>query len=138
MEELLPSEADVQLLGQYGDAGLILRARNEEEGVDAYNGYFAGLRDLDSSVILGRADFGWREYSSVPVKPRVDAQRWYHLKFLAYECDFAVAATSLFRRDDNRGHARPGLPAVRKVRPQVLRHWRIVAQRPGAAGEPGR
>jgi signal transduction histidine kinase len=88
-------EADVQLLGQYGDAGLILRARNEEEGVDAYNGYFAGLRDLDDSVILGRADFGWREYQSVPVKPRVNAQSWYHLKFLAYECDFVVTATSL-------------------------------------------
>ena len=88
-------EADVQLLGQYGDAGLILRARNEEEGVDAYNGYFAGLRDLDDSVILGRADFGWREYRSVQVKPRVDAQTWYHLKFLAYECDFVVTATSL-------------------------------------------
>jgi len=87
-------EADVQLLGQYGDAGLILRARNEEEGVDAYNGYFAGLRDLDDSVILGRADFGWREYQSVPVKPRVNAQTWYHLKFLAYECDFVVSATS--------------------------------------------
>jgi signal transduction histidine kinase len=86
-------EADVQLLGQYGDAGLILRARNEEEGVDAYNGYFAGLRDLDDSVILGRADFGWREYRSVPV--RVNAQSWYHLKFLAYECDFVVTATSL-------------------------------------------
>src|SRR5450631_42323 len=88
-------EADVQLLGQYGDAGLILRARNEEEGVDAYNGYFAGLRDLDDSVILGRADFGWREYQSAPVKPRVNAQSWYHLKFLAYECDFVVTATSL-------------------------------------------
>jgi signal transduction histidine kinase len=88
-------EADVQLLGQYGDAGLILRARNEEEGVDAYNGYFAGLRDLDDSVILGRADFGWREYQSVPVKPRVNAQSWYHLKFLAYECDFVVTATSV-------------------------------------------
>jgi signal transduction histidine kinase len=88
-------EADVQLLGQYGDAGLILRARNEEEGVDAYNGYFAGLRDLDDSVILGRADFGWREYRSVPVKPRINAQTWYHLKFLAYECDLVVAATSL-------------------------------------------
>lgn len=36
-------EADIQLLGQYGDAGLILRARNEEEGVDAYNGYFAEI-----------------------------------------------------------------------------------------------
>jgi len=28
-------EADVQLLGQYGDAGLIVRANNEEGGADA-------------------------------------------------------------------------------------------------------
>jgi signal transduction histidine kinase len=88
-------EADVQLLGQYGDAGLILRARNEEEGVDAYNGYFAGLRDLDNSMILGRADFGWREYQTTPVMPTVNAQTWYHLKFLAYDCDFVATATSL-------------------------------------------
>jgi signal transduction histidine kinase len=88
-------EADIQLLGQYGDAGLIVRARNEEEGVDAYNGYFAGLRDLDNSMILGRADFGWREYQTVPVRPRINAQTWYHLKFLAYECDLVAAATSV-------------------------------------------
>ena len=88
-------EADIQLLGQEGDAGLILRARNEEEGVDAYNGYFAGLRDLDNTLILGRADFGWREYQSKPVLPRVNAQQWYHLKFLAYECDFVATVTSL-------------------------------------------
>ena len=88
-------EADIQLLGQYGDAGLILRARNEEEGVDAYDGYFAGLRDLDNSMILGRADFGWREYQTVPVRPRINAQTWYHLKFLAYGCDLVAAATSV-------------------------------------------
>ena len=88
-------EADIQLLGQYGDGGLILRARNEEEGVDAYNGYFAGIRDLDNTLILGRADFGWREYQSKPITPRVQAQQWYHLKFLAYECDFVVSVTSL-------------------------------------------
>jgi signal transduction histidine kinase len=87
-------EADVQPLGQFGDAGLILRARNEEEGVDAYNGYFAGLRTLDDSLILGRADFGWREYQVVPVNPRINTQTWYHLKFLAYECDFVAIATS--------------------------------------------
>jgi hypothetical protein len=54
-------EADVQLLGQYGDAGLIIRANDEEVGVDAYNGYYAGLRDLDNTLILGRAGFGWIE-----------------------------------------------------------------------------
>jgi signal transduction histidine kinase len=87
-------EADVLLLGQYGDAGLILRANDEEEGVDAYHGYMAGLRDLDNTLMMGRADYGWREYAAKAVLPRVFAQQWYHLKFLAFECDFAVSATS--------------------------------------------
>jgi signal transduction histidine kinase len=87
-------EADVLLLGQYGDAGLILRANDEEEGVDAYHGYMAGLRDLDNTLMMGRADYGWREYGAKAVLPRVFAQQWYHLKFLAFECDFAVSSTS--------------------------------------------
>jgi signal transduction histidine kinase len=87
-------EADIQLLGQYGDAGLILRAGGEEEGVDSYHGYFAGLRDLDNTIILGRADFGWREYQSKPVVPRINKQQWYHLKLLAYDCDLAASTTS--------------------------------------------
>jgi two-component sensor histidine kinase len=87
-------EADVLLLGQYGDAGLILRSNDEEEGVDAYHGYMAGLRDLDNTLMMGRADYGWREYAAESVLPRVIAQQWYHLKFLAFECDFGVSATS--------------------------------------------
>ena len=87
-------EADIQLLGQYGDAGLIVRAKDEEEGVDSYHGYFAGLRDLDNTIILGRADFGWLEYQSKPVAPRINTQEWYHLKLLAYDCDLVAAATS--------------------------------------------
>ncbi len=85
-------EADVLLLGQYGDAGLIIRASDEEEGVDAYHGYMAGLRDLDNALILGRADYGWREYVAKPVEPRVAAQQWYHVKLLAVGCDFAISA----------------------------------------------
>ena len=88
-------EADVQLLGQYGDAGLILRGNDEEVGVDAYNGYYAGLRDLDNTLILGHAGFGWIEYQRNRVVPRVVAQQWYHVKFLAYECNLAASATSL-------------------------------------------
>ena len=88
-------EADVQLLGQYGDAGLIIRANNEEVGVDAYNGYYAGLRDLDNTLILGHAGFGWIEYQKNRVVPRVVAQQWYHVKLLAYECNIAASATSL-------------------------------------------
>jgi two-component sensor histidine kinase len=87
-------EADVLLLGPYGDAGLIIRASDEEEGVDAYHGYMAGLRDLDNTLILGRADYGWREYIAKTVLPRVYAQQWYHVRFLAVGCDFAVSARS--------------------------------------------
>ena len=87
-------EADVLLLGQYGDAGLIIRSSDEEQGVDAYHGYMAGLRDLDNTLMMGRADYGWREYAAQAVSPRVFAQQWYHLKFLAFDCDFAVSATS--------------------------------------------
>ncbi|HZP04185.1 MAG TPA: histidine kinase [Terracidiphilus sp.] len=87
-------EADVLLLGQYGDAGLIIRASDEETGVDAYHGYMAGLRDLDNTLMMGRADYGWKEYAAKAVSPRVFAGQWYHIKFLAFECDFAVSATS--------------------------------------------
>jgi signal transduction histidine kinase len=87
-------EADVLLLGQYGDAGLIIRASDEEEGVDAYHGYMAGLRDLDNTLMMGRADYGWREYAAKAVSPRVSAQQWYHIKFLAFNCDFVISATS--------------------------------------------
>lgn len=87
-------EADVQLLGQYGDAGLIIRATNEEEGVDSYDGYYAGLRDLDNTLIVGRAAYGWVEYQARHVTPRVYAQQWYHLKLLAYGCDIIASATA--------------------------------------------
>jgi hypothetical protein len=87
-------EADVQLLGQYGDAGLIIRGSNEEEGVDAYDGYYAGIRNLDNTLILGRAGYGWIEYQARHVTPRVYAQEWYHIKFLAYGCNIVATATS--------------------------------------------
>ncbi|MDR3727085.1 MAG: histidine kinase [Terracidiphilus sp.] len=87
-------EADIQLLGEGGDAGFVLRASQEEVGVDSYHGYFAGLRDLDDTLILGRADFGWHEYQAIPVQPGVYTGTWYHLKFLAYECSFAASSTT--------------------------------------------
>lgn len=87
-------EGDVLLLGQYGDAGLIIRASDEETGVDAYHGYMAGLRDLDNTLMMGRADYGWKEFVAKAVSPRVFAGQWYHIKFLAVDCEFAVSATS--------------------------------------------
>jgi signal transduction histidine kinase len=87
-------EADVQLLGEGGDAGFVIRASQEEVGVDAYHGYFAGLRDLDDTLILGRADYGWHEFQAIPVQPGVYTGTWYHLTFLAYECSFVASSTA--------------------------------------------
>jgi signal transduction histidine kinase len=85
--------ADVELLGETGDAGFVIRASQEEVGVDAYHGYFAGLRDLDDTLILGRADFGWHEFRAIPVRSGLTTDTWYHLKVIAYECTIAVRAT---------------------------------------------
>jgi signal transduction histidine kinase len=87
-------EADVMLLGEGGNAGLIVRSSDEEEGVDAYTGYYAGLRNLDHSLVLGRAGHGWMEVARPVSFPgnKVLPGRWYHLKLLAYGCQLIAAA----------------------------------------------
>ena len=89
-------EADLMLLGNDGDAGLIMRSSKEEEGVDSYSGYYTGLRNHDNSLVLGRADHGWMEN-----RKRIDLARgkiqpfqWYHLKFLAYGCHLISTVTN--------------------------------------------
>ncbi len=86
--------ADVELLGETGDAGFVIRASQEEVGVDAYHGYFAGLRDLDDTLILGRADFGWHEFRAIPVRSGLTTGTWYRLTVIAYECNIAARATA--------------------------------------------
>ena len=87
-------EADVMLLGMGGDAGLILRSSDEEQGVDAYNGYYAGLRTIDDTLVLGRAGHGWAEViNRLGVEPSaVRPSQWYHLRLLAFGCQLAASA----------------------------------------------
>ncbi|MGO9491379.1 MAG: histidine kinase [Terracidiphilus sp.] len=87
-------EADVSLLGN-GDAGLIIRSNDEEEGVNAYTGYYAGVRILDNSLVLGLADHGWMEAKKqVPDAGGIRPLRWYHLKLLAYDCQIVTSVTT--------------------------------------------
>lgn len=85
-------EADVKLLGQDGDAGLIIRGSDEEEGSDSYSGYYVGLRTRDNRLTLGLADHGWQELKSAPMPESVQAFRWYHLKVLARGCHILASA----------------------------------------------
>jgi signal transduction histidine kinase len=87
-------DADVKLLGQDGDAGVVIRSSDEEPGVDSYRGYYAGLRTRDNRLILGRADHGWSEFRNTPLLGKVEAFRWYHLQVLALGCEIVVSVTS--------------------------------------------
>jgi signal transduction histidine kinase len=87
-------EADISLLGQ-GDAGLIIRSSNEEEGVDAYSGYYSGIRTIDNSLVLGRAEHGWREVTKkASIDGGIEPFQKYHLKLLAYDCSIVSAITT--------------------------------------------
>lgn len=87
-------EADISLRGQ-GDAGLIIRSGKEEEGVDAYSGYYSGIRTIDNSLVLGRAEHGWREITKkVSFPGGIQPFERYHLKLLAYDCQIVSALTS--------------------------------------------
>lgn len=91
-------EADVYLLGTSGDAGLTIRSGNEEEGVNAYSGYYAGVRTLDNSLVLGRAEHGWMETTKlVPASEGIQPFQWYHLKLLAWNCEIVAAVNVVSR-----------------------------------------
>lgn len=88
-------EADVYLLGSSGDAGLMIRSNDEEEGVNSYSGYYAGIRTRDNSLVLGRADHGWLELTKQLATPGgILPFRWYHLQLLAYNCQIAATVAT--------------------------------------------
>ena len=95
-------DADVKLLGQDGDAGVVIRSSDEELGVDSYSGYYAGLRTRDNRLILGRAEHGWSEFRNTPVLGKVEAFRWYHLQVLALGCEIIASVTPLPRLEPPR------------------------------------
>jgi hypothetical protein len=77
----------------YGDAGLVIRTTDPEPGVDSYQGYYAGLRPDDQSVVLGRASFDWHELRATRLAVPVAVGNWYHLEISADGCHLAVVAT---------------------------------------------
>ena len=88
-------EADLRFLGTGGDMGLIVRSGDEETGVDAYNGYYVGLRGFDDALLAGRAAFGWSEALPVHGPGLIRPLKWFHLKIVAYGCNIAASAMSL-------------------------------------------
>lgn len=88
-------KADLEMLGDSGDTGVIVRVGQEERGIDSYNGYYIGLRSFDSALIMGRADHGWLEARPVPMPGGVHSLVWYRLVVVAVGCHLAASATNL-------------------------------------------
>ena len=84
---------DVELLGEQGDAGVILRGSDEELGVDSYTGYYVGLRSNDGSLIVGLAEHGWMQLAGKAVPGGVRPFHWYRLRATVVGC--RISATAL-------------------------------------------
>jgi hypothetical protein len=82
---------DVQLNSSTGgnpNAGLLTRVTSPSVGVDALNGYFAGVSS--STLFLGRETNAWTALSQVALPSSLPAGTWYHLTVEAVGCLITV------------------------------------------------
>jgi Domain of Unknown Function (DUF1080) len=77
----------------YGDAGLVIRTTNPEQGVDSYQGYYAGIRPDQQAVVLGRASYDWHQLKIAPLAAPIWVGEWYHLAVSAQGCRLTVTVT---------------------------------------------
>ena len=88
-------QVDLKFDGERGDMGVVIRSNNEEEGVDAYNGYYVGLRTTDGTLVIGRSDYGWSEAMPVTMSGGVHARVWYRLFVTVVGCDLIASSENL-------------------------------------------
>ncbi len=69
---------DVQISEPGSQAGVVFRASNPEEGVDAYDGYYAGLHCGANQVVWGAVQHNWAGIARKPAS--VAPGEWYQLK----------------------------------------------------------
>jgi signal transduction histidine kinase len=112
---------DVELLGEQGDAGVILRGSDEEQGVDSYTGYYVGLRSNDGNLIIGFAQHGWLQLAGTAMPGGVVRPfHWYRLRAAVQGCrisavavDSATGETRSLSIDDQSNCLRRGRIGIR-------------------------
>ncbi len=77
----------------YGDAGVVIRASDPQQGVDSYQGYYAGIRPDQQTLILGRATYEWHELAAAKLASPVAVGSWYRLEVAAHGCRLHVTLT---------------------------------------------
>ena len=73
-------QLDVELRPEGGgaQAGIVFRGSDFAEGVDAFRGYFTGIKAGENLVMWGANDPKWRPIAARPVE--IKANKWYHLR----------------------------------------------------------
>lgn len=92
-------DTDLELRAHGGDVGIVMRVSNPGIGINAYRGYYVGLRSDDSALVIGRAEDNWLEGLPIPVKEGVQIGVWYHLKVVVVGCEIAAEATDLVSKN---------------------------------------
>ena len=87
--------SDIQFDSTSADMGVIIRSNNESQGIFAFDGYYVGLRSLDDTLVIGRANYGWAEARPVTMPGGVHPSQWYRLRVTAYGCNIAASAQNL-------------------------------------------
>jgi signal transduction histidine kinase len=87
-------DVDLRFLSLGGDMGVVVRSNDEDLGVDAYNGYYIGLRRGDNSLIMGRSDHGWMETRPQHLPGDIHPLDWFHLTVIAVGCKIAAAVVN--------------------------------------------
>ena len=78
-------QADVALRS-LGDAGILARVSDPEQGVDAYRGIYVGLRIRDQGLVIGVADHDWEEADTPSLSFPIVPNTWYHLQVKLEGC----------------------------------------------------
>jgi signal transduction histidine kinase len=91
-------EGDFQLLGA-GSVGILARVSDAELGENSFKGYYAGVRTVDNSLVLGAFDFAYHEAALVAVPDPVRPFRWYHVKLKVEGCRIAASVWAVGMRE---------------------------------------
>ena len=86
-------EGDFELQGA-GTAGILARVSQAEVGENSFKGYFAAVRTVDNSFLLGAYDFVYHEVAKATLPDPVRPFRWYHVKLKVQGCQIDASLSA--------------------------------------------
>lgn len=100
---------DIMMLGGGGDVGVVTRLSEPEDGINAYRGYYVGIRTHDQGLVMGSADHDWLEARPIPIEGGMHHLAWYRLAVVTVGCEMAAELENIATHEKTRGamHLQP-------------------------------